>query len=224
MGLLGKLFGADKNNSSNFPFGYEATRKDKSAEWVISKKIIEIIDFNEMKNNIYPWVKKSLSEPPDNETEIVLDVPEKALIADLFLLFVVDMGDVFHVLQQKDVPSHLTIDDLCALAVENLKNNITFRLAPAKFDGGYGLLAGGDHEAGALCLDDLWEDCAAHIGENLLVAVPSKDVVLMVGQSQANALEEMKTIALEIIKDGDRALTEHIFLYDVVRKKFTIYE
>jgi len=199
MGLLGKIFGANKNNSAE-----------------------NAIDFYEIKNDIYPWAKKSFSESFD-ETAIVLDMPEKALIADLIVLFVVDRGDIFHVLQQEDIPADITIDDLYALAVKNLQNNITFRLTPAKCSGVYGLLADGNHEAGALCLDDLWEDCAKHIGENLLVAVPSKDVVLMVGQSQTDALKEMKKIALEIVKDGDGTLTEHILLYDIVQKKFTIF-
>ena len=109
------------------------------------------------------------------------------------------------------------------MAIKNLENNIEFQLTPTDF-GGYGILAGGDHEAGALCLDNLWEFCASQIGENLIVAVPAKDMVLMVGQSKTEALVKMKELSLNILQNGERTLTKHLLLYKAKDKTFTIYE
>lgn len=127
------------------------------------------------------------------------------------------MGDSFEVLQNEQLLHSMTVDELYELSVNNLANNIQFKLAPATF-GGYGILAGGDHEAGCLCLDYLWEHCANVIGENLIISVPCKDKVLMVGQSQTVELEKMKALFLDIISNGDRTLSKQLLFYDVQEK------
>ena len=182
------------------------------------------MNFEEIRTQIYPWIKKA--EPDDAEdtgTVIKMDLPEKRFLADLIILFVADKGDRFEVLQRSHLPEGMTVDELYAIAVQNLADNVSFQLTPTSFDG-YGIVAGGDHEAGALCLDFLWEFCANHIGESLIVAVPAKDMVLMVGQSQTEALAQMKQLSAQIIAGGERTLTEHLFLYDAVQKKFSVYE
>lgn len=180
--------------------------------------------FDEVKDKIYPWIKKSLN---DNDTHsnnaVLIDIPEKSLLADLFIIFVADMGEKFEVLQNEHLPNGMTIDELFELSVNNLSNNIEFKLSSTNF-GGYGILAGGDHEAGCLCLDYLWEQCANKIGENLIISVPSKDMVLMVGQSQTEELEKMKAISFDIIKSGDKILSEQLLFYDKQEKRLMIYE
>lgn len=148
------------------------------------------MNFDEIKNEIYPWVKKSLSDKETAEDEIInIDIPTKNLIADLIVLFVVEESEGFRVLQSKDIPKEYSIDDLCELACQNLTRNITFKIIPLTY-GGYGvwatrdgLNADGNLDAGALCLNHIWEFIANEVGENFIVAVPSKDVVTFVPQS-----------------------------------------
>jgi uncharacterized protein YtpQ (UPF0354 family) len=182
------------------------------------------MNFEEMKTQIYPWIKKSEQDSPEEASKVIkVDMPMRAFLADLLILFVADMGDHFEVLQWNQLPEGMTFDELYGIAVQNLTDNIDFKLSPANF-GGFGLLAGGDHEAGALCLDFLWEFSANHIGENLIIAVPAKDMVLMVGESQTETLERMKQLSTEIIEGGDRTLTETLFFYDKDKKRLSIYE
>ena len=192
--------------------------------------------FSEIKAQIYPWIKLSLQDEPENEGVIHqqgepgnkgvtyrIDLPKKPFLADLLIFFAVDMGDRFELLQTSHLPEDMTVDELYALAVNNLSEKVEYKLTSTNF-GGYGLLAGGDHEAGALCLDYLWHFCAERIGESLIIAVPAKDMVLMVGQSQTEALAQMKQVSADILQTGDRTLTTHLFRYDAEKGEFSVFE
>ena len=181
------------------------------------------MNFEEVKANIYPWIKKIENDGASSDMEYVIDTPTKPFLADLVIFFVADMGNRFEILQQAHIPEDMTVDDLYALATQNLINNIEFKLTPTNF-GGYGILAGGNHEAGALCLDYLWEICAGKIGENLIVSVPAKDMLLMVGASQTMEFAAMKSLSANILADRERTLSSHLFLYDMETKKFSVFE
>ena len=181
-------------------------------------------DLLKMQDQIYPWIKLAEQGADSGpRKEYVLDMPTKPFLADLMIFFVLDEADHFKILQTDHMPEGMTLDILYSIAVHNLSRDVEFRLVPTNF-GGYGILAGGDHEAGALCLDALWEDCADNIGESLIVAVPAKDVVFMVGRSQTEALEKMKQAAADILRNGNRTLTSHLFLYDAEKKEFSLFE
>ena len=182
------------------------------------------MNFEELKTQIYPWIKKSeQGGAGDAAGELRLDLLMKPFLADLCILFAADTGNCFELLQRSDLPDGMTTDELFDIALKNLADNVDFQLMPTNF-GGHGIIAGGDHEAGALCLSFLWEFCVNHIGESLIVAVPAKDMVLMVGKSQTEALERMKQVSADIIAGGERTLTRHLFLFDAETKTFSLYE
>ena len=182
------------------------------------------MDFEQKKTQIYPWIKKAeQGGEGDAAAEFKLDLPMKPFLADLRIFFAADVGDRFEILQKSDVPEGMTVDELFDIARQNLNENVNFQLMPTNF-GGFGVIAGGDHEAGSLCLDFLWEFCVNHVGESLIVAVPAKDMVLMVGQSQTEALEQMKQVSADILAGGDHTLTQHLFLFDAETKTFSVYE
>jgi len=182
------------------------------------------MNFDEVKNKIYPWVKSSLSyEEILGDKIISIDLLEKKLIADLVVFFALDRGDDFRVLRPMDIPKDYSIEVLYKLACQNLTRDITFKIVLTNY-GGYGICADGNHEAGALCLDHIWEYIADRMDENFIVSAPNKDVITFVAQSQTEALIKMKELSSNSFKNGDRALTEHLFLYDIEQKKFTVYE
>ncbi|MDR1409479.1 MAG: DUF1444 family protein [Oscillospiraceae bacterium] len=182
------------------------------------------MNLDEMKLKIYPWIKVTLGNAPDGQSkEYHADLLMKPFLADLVIMFAVDMGNRFELLQQSHLPEGMTLDALYDIAVQNLADNVKFELTPTSY-GGYGILADGDHEAGALCLSYIWEFCADKIGEDVVVAVPSKDMVLMVGESQPEELAQMKALASKIIEGGERMLTRNLFLYSKSEKRFSVYE
>jgi uncharacterized protein YtpQ (UPF0354 family) len=179
--------------------------------------------FNKIKNKIYPYITADISGRDGNDARAIhADCPMKELVADLMVLFAADRGDCFELLQREQIPQGMSDDELYLLAVNNLNNDIEFRFTPTDY-GAYGIMAGGNLEASALCLEHIWEYCAERIGENLIVAVPNRDVVMMVGQSQSVELAEMRKRTTGTFKDGDHPLTEQLLFYDLAEKRFEVY-
>lgn len=79
--------------------------------------------------------------------------------------------------------------------------------------GFYGLVAGGNHEAGAICLPGLWKQLAIEMNDNLVVAIPAKDLLLFSPESDAAGILRMKESTAEILAIGEKLLTKTIFKY-----------
>ncbi len=180
---------------------------------------------------IYPWVKVNLNAEQDNsiETKTVLvkgeeinaDLIERKLIGNLILLYVYDNGTLFEILQEKDMPEKYSENDLFEKACDNLLRDVEFTMHETSY-GGYGLVAGGDHEAASLCIPEIWHEINKHFEGNLLISVPAKDMVLFIEENDEEKLLKMKELALEIYKDGERPLTNQIYLYDKEHRKMSV--
>ncbi|SBW09551.1 conserved hypothetical protein [uncultured delta proteobacterium] len=183
------------------------------------------MDFDDIRDRIFPWIKAAIPDTADGGPEgeapavglVVMD-----FLADLCITFAVDDGDAFSLLQWSDVPEDMDADALYALAKKNLAGQVEFNLTGTSY-GGYGILAGGDHEAGALCLEFIWDAVAKEAGENLVVAVPAKDCLFMALASDAAQIEAMAAIAKDIFENGERTLTNTLFLFDIAERAFSVY-
>ena len=133
------------------------------------------------------------------------------------------MGDSFQVLLERDLPNNVTTEELHELAVENLNRDIEFKLHDANF-GGHGLIAGGDHEAGSICLPGMWDWLVEHLNDNLIVGIPAKDIVVMVPERDTDKVVSLKIFVREIFKTGERLLTTNIFRVDRETKEWTIVD
>lgn len=126
---------------------------------------------------------------------------------DLVIFYVVDDGYDFGMLFKRDLPKHLTEEELHQIAVNNLERDIEYKLHETNF-GGYGLIAGGNHEAGAICLPGIWNWLSEHIDNDLIVAVPAKDLVMMVPANDTDKISNLKIAVYETFKNGQRLLTK----------------
>ena len=182
------------------------------------------MEWENIKDKIYPWIKRRLNDSEtENDRVLEIDLPEIEFFGDLVVLFVIDVGENFEVLQRSEVPENISDEELYEIACQNLARDVRFQVVQANY-GGYGILADGDHEAGALCLGFIWDCCVDLIGEDLIVAVPAKDTVLITGKSQSAQLEDMKKLASDILSNGNRTLTRHLFLYSIETKSFSVFE
>ena len=183
--------------------------------------------FETHKDKIYPWVKVTLSEEDEDPVQIELDEENSPIqnewLGDLVVLYVADVGDRFEVLLERDLPNDISKEDLHELAVENLGRDVEFTLRETNF-GGHGLIAGGNHEAAAICLPDMWEWLAEHLEDNLIVGIPSKDLVMMVPESEEGKINDLKNFVQEIFEDGERLLTKNIFKYDREAREWSIVD
>jgi uncharacterized protein YtpQ (UPF0354 family) len=175
---------------------------------------------DEVTDKIYPWIKV-MYEPgetiPDSKHEITFDDDDQPIkqtwLGNLSIFYVVDTGDKFTLIQKRDLTDVWTINKIHEVALTNLDRDVEYKFTKTNF-GGHGLIAGGDHEAGALCMTGIWEWCSETIDDNLIVAVPAKDIVMMVPEKDIEKIDKLKEMVTDIFKDGERLLTKQLYKFD----------
>ena len=184
------------------------------------------IKFEDFKEKIYPWIKVTVqdNEPaPPGEFIFKVELMMKPWLGNLVIFYAVDEGHAFSLLQKNQVPPEMSVDELNRLAVENLSRDVEFQFRETNF-GGHGFIAGGDHETGSLCLPEIWKWCATELGDDLIVAVPAKDIVMMVRASDEEKIDQLKTFVTELHATGERLLTKQLYRYDAESQQWSIYD
>ena len=187
------------------------------------------MDFEDWQDRVFPWIKAAVADaPPDElgggETDNALsvDLVVREFMTDLVITFAVDEGDSFSLLQRQDIPKGMTDGDLFALAKKNLTEQVEFNLSGTSF-GGFGILAGGNHEAGALCLEFIWDAVVRQAGGDLVVAIPARDCLFMALASDLDQVEAMIGLAKDIFTQGERTLTDTLLLFHADTRSFSMY-
>lgn len=205
-------------------------RTAPSAKLLAPSIMADEISIDKLKDKIYPWIKVTFQpdeEVPYSNTELELsdeDSPVKQTwLGNLSIFYAVDAGDHFSLILNRQLISPWTLEKLHDLAISNLERDIEYQYVDCSF-GGHGLIAGGDHEAGALCLPNIWEWCAEENNDDLIVAVHAKDMVVMVPFSDKEKLHELKKLVQDLFQDGERLLTRQLYKYDRTNKIWTLFD
>jgi uncharacterized protein YtpQ (UPF0354 family) len=182
----------------------------------------------EFRDKIFPWIKVISGKKEDNPgRDIILSGENSPIyqkwLGELAIFYALDQGDHFRIILNKDIETKITVEQLHQIAVENLEREIEFKLVDSKF-GGNGLVAGGDHEAGSICLPHIWDWCSDVINDNLVVSIPAKDMVMMAPASDSEKINNLKNFIVEFFKDGERLLTKQLFIFHKEEKKWDLYE
>lgn len=187
------------------------------------------MNFEKIRTIIYPWIKvvyESDEEVPNSTMKIELKDEEQPIkqnwLGNLVIFYVVDEGDQFSLILKRDLPRNVTIEELHDIATTNLDRDVEYTFNETGF-GGHGLIAGGDHETGALTLTGIWDWCAAQIQGNLIVAVPAKDLILMVPAKDIHKIDALKSFVSEIFQDGERLLTKQLYHFDKSKSIWTLW-
>ena len=77
------------------------------------------------------------------------------------------------------------------------------------------MVAGGGFEAEALCLPGIWEDCSEALQDDLLIAVPTKDMVLFTRAGNKKSIRKMIKQAQKIFEENQKESPFLIFSRDV---------
>jgi len=187
------------------------------------------MNFENIKDKIYPWIKvvyEPGKEVPNSTNEIELSAEDSpvnmAWLGNLAIYYAVDEGDNFSLILNRDMPVDLKLDQLHDLAITNLDRDVEFSFNETVF-GGYGLIADGNHEAGSLCLDGIWHWCAGQLHDNLVVAIPAKDMIMMVPVSDKDKISKLRKFVMELFKNGERLLTKQLYLFDRDKNNWSIW-
>lgn len=102
--------------------------------------------------------------------------------------------------------------DLRSIAVQNLRA----LLPDAELRGGdgtYMVTAGGNYEASLLLWDGLWDhELAGKVKGEVVVAVPSRDVLLVTGSRDAAGVAKVRRAAQDVVRKATYFLTDQLFI------------
>ena len=116
----------------------------------------------------------------------------------------------------------IELDQLRALAIQNLTSMLKTQVEVHGDEGVYLIMAGGNYEASFLLLDEFWESSALKVDGDYVVAIPTRDVLLITGSHHSEGIDRIRSAAGEASSRGAYSLTPVLF----VRKngEFEVFE
>ena len=75
------------------------------------------------------------------------------------------------------------------------------------------LVAGGDYVPSLLLVDELWKSGKVKADGEIVVAVPSRDMLLYTGSHNAKGIEELQKRARQVAEESSYSLTSQLFVY-----------
>ncbi len=161
---------------------------------------------------IVPCVKVAL--PGGGKADFELsedDSPVEApFVADLIILYGFDEPAYFTIVNLREFRRlGLDHDSIHRHALENLRRLIPAPEVSQVFEGVYMLTCGGNFESATLLLDEIWEQTQQMVENDLIVAVPARDIVLFTGSENIDGLAFIRSKVSIILETGDHILTRH---------------
>lgn len=182
--------------------------------------------FENIKDKIYPWVKESLVDHVALNGKFISpkDTPIVSFVGDLMIIFVIKRGeDKFEIIKDNMLPPETDIAELYQIACQNLVRDVEFVISNTMF-GGFGILADGHHEASSLCFKHIWSVCVDKIGEDIVIMVPAKDMVLFVQASNQKAIDAMVEYGNEAYARNRDKISNKLLLFKKEEKELVVYE
>jgi uncharacterized protein YtpQ (UPF0354 family) len=135
------------------------------------------------------------------------------LNADLIILYAEDSPKNIRYVGPKDLEdAHIGRKELRTLACENLKRLLP-KIERHGTNGLFMIVAGGDYEASLLLLDSIWDDMKKEVRGDVVVAIPSRDLLLVTGSEDSQGVEKVKKMVDESFANGAYRLTKKLFVF-----------
>jgi len=132
---------------------------------------------------------------------------------DLIVLYAEDSPKNIRYLVTKDLEvAKIARAELRKLACENL-NRLLPEIKYHGTNGFYMLTAGGDYEASLLLLDSVWNGGQIDVKGDLVVAIPTRDLLLVTGSQNPQGIEKMKKMVDEAFGRFAYRLTRKLLVY-----------
>jgi len=132
---------------------------------------------------------------------------------DLVVLYAEDSPKNIRYLKPKDLElAKIDRTELRALACENLQHLLP-KIEQHGGNGLYILAAGGDYDASLLLLDSIWSTGQIKVLGDIVVAIPTRDLLVVTGSQDRQGIEKMKQMVKEASSGGAYRLTSKLFTY-----------
>ena len=182
--------------------------------------------YDNIKENIYPWVKNDLTDchALNGKSFSEKDTPVIAFIGDLKIIFAIKRdGDSYEILKDNMLPPDINIEELYHTACENLVRDVEFVIGNTWY-GAFGILADGVHEASAVCFKHIWQVCVDKLKDDLVIMVPAKDTVLFAPAGQKEVVDKMIEHGQGAYDTGTDRISMQLFYFSQAKKELSIYE
>ncbi|MCL2663503.1 MAG: hypothetical protein FWE83_09285, partial [Oscillospiraceae bacterium] len=141
--------------------------------------------------------------------------------------FGIDAGNMISLLNPDEIPPDITIDHVLNLACINLINNKGTYEINTYDNGIYWLRTPDDtaYAASFLLLYTFLEAALSEVGENIVFAIPTRQDVWFVGQSQKEKVVfMMMTAESQYDGAGKNAVSRVLLLYDIKTKQYRVFD
>lgn len=182
--------------------------------------------FEKIKDSIYPWIKESLTDHQALNGKYISpkDTPIISFVGDLMIVFVIQRGeDIFEILKDNMLPPEISVEEVYQIACTNLAKNISYVISNTLY-GGFGILADGHHEASSLCLKHIWNVCVEKLNDDLVIMVPSKDMVLFTTASDQERIHHMKQYGLEAYQRNRDHISKQLYCFKQKERELVVFQ
>lgn len=165
---------------------------------------------------VVPMLKQLAN--PDGATTLAglapADTPVvRPLAADVVVMYAIDRPNRLEYITHKTLSiMGMGLEALHQLAVRNLPRCLDRIQLHDCGDGVIGISAGGTFEATLLLLDELWPRLAPHLPGQPLAAIPSRDLIFIIGSEQPQAFELIAARARTALAERRHALSNAVFI------------
>ena len=112
-------------------------------------------------------------------------------------------------------------DSLQSIALRNL-DNVLPEIQIMGGNGYYMLTAGGNYETSLILLSDIWTNKNLKVKGDIVIAIPTRDLLLVTGSKDAASLKKLRAVAREAWETEPYQLTPDLFRWN--GKKFEPFE
>lgn len=184
----------------------ETMRASGNDEEIDVKRIVPVI-----KDTDYlAGVKKSLGEAAKDPEKF--DIYYETLNKDLLVFYVVDSEHNLKFLGQKELDQlKIKGTELRQLSLTNLET-ILPEIKKHGDGGTFMVTAGGTYEASLLLMETLWSRDNFEVRGDIVVSVPSRDLLLVTGSKDSEGLARIREIAQQTMSEGGYTLTDQLFV------------
>lgn len=150
--------------------------------------------------------------------------PVISLVGDLeIMLEVLDKDNKKTLLKYDMLAEEKDVLTLYNKACEELVKDVEFVVANTLF-GGFAILADKAHESSSLCFQSIWTTCADKLADDLLIMVPTTDIVLFAPKSQQEVVEQMMIQGKSNYQEAANKISPEVFIFTRDEKELKPYE
>jgi uncharacterized protein YtpQ (UPF0354 family) len=160
-----------------------------------------------------PWLEETRNAMIARGAKDMFENIHEDLNSDLIILYAEDSPKNMRYFGPKDLEkANIQRSELRKLACENLQ-----RLLPEierhGRNGLFMIVAGGDYEASLLLLDSIWDDIKKEVRGDVVVAIPSRDLLIVTGSEDSQGIEKVKKMVENSFAQGAYRLTKKLFVF-----------